>query len=146
MLFKVIIRYTINIMNHIENEDPAEVKIKGFYNRPHFKIIDIYNGEKAWKYIVEFKYNDSNLRRHLRNRWKNYDRSAAYLVIYLDSEDSQDPLIGADYYLNKYHINANPDVENEGDMFNTMNYSFINHEASPKFIRKLLINYSPLNA
>lgn len=134
-------------MNHIDNEeDPAEVKIKSFYNKPDFKVIALYNGEKAWKNMVEYTYSDSNLRRHLRNRWKNYDRSAAYLVIYLDTQDSDDPLIGADYYLNKYHIDVNPHIENEGDMFHTVNYSFLTNPDSPKFLRKLFVNSTPLNA
>ena len=134
-------------MNNIENDaDPAEVKIKGFYDKPDYKIIGLYNGEKAWKCMVEFTYSDSNLRRHLRNKWKNYDRSAAYLVIYLDTQDSDDPLIGADYYLNKYHINANPDVENDGDMFHTRDYSFLTEADSPKYLRKLFNSSVTLSA
>ena len=117
----------------------AENRIKSFYDKPDYTIIGTYKGEAAWKRIVEFKYTDGMLRTHFRRPRKNLDKSNAFLVVFIVSDGDERISIGADYYLDKFSEEANPENDEDGDnIFDAMEYRHLNHPAAPKFVQKLV--------
>lgn len=110
-----------------------------YYNNPTYKIIKTFNGEDAWKYILQIRYQPGHSRAHMKRLWKNFDQINAFLVIFTINDGDKPIKICAHYYANITQYNDPPEIgEGDKNMFSDFDYESLELSDAPKVLKTLI--------
>jgi len=109
------------------DEEAAKARILAHYTN----VVATFEGEEAWKNVLEIRYQPGVPRARVKRMYHNYTKSGSLLVIFLIGEED----IGIHFYLN--HLDGPADEEGDDNMFQTVPYTSLDFPRCPKWLKRV---------
>jgi hypothetical protein len=116
------------LISKMQTEE-AKARILAQYSR----IVATFEGEEAWKNILELRYQPGAPRSRVKRLFRDYTKSESLLVVFLVGEV---PDIGIHFYLNSLDTGT-ADDEGDDNMFQTIPYTILDFPRCPKWLKRV---------
>lgn len=115
------------------DDEAAKSRILAQYQN----VLATFEGEEAWKNILEIRYQPGVPRARVKRLFRNYTKSGSLLVVFLMGEppvETQD--IGIHFYLN--HLDdGTADDEGDDNMFQVVPYTSLGFPRCAKWLKRV---------
>lgn len=115
----------------------ADTEAKARILANYRNVVATFEGEEAWKNILEFRYQPGYARTRVKRMFRDYTKSGSLLVIFLIGEpDLGEQEIGIHFYLNSLNPGTSED-EGEDNMFQIVPYSHLDFPRCPTWLKRV---------
>ena len=111
-----------------EEDSQAKARILANYTN----IVATFEGEEAWKNILEIRYQPGASRTRVKRLYRDYTKGGSLLVVFLTGE-FQD--IGIHFYLNR--LDGPAEDEGEDNMFQVIERTALEFPRCPKWLKRV---------
>jgi len=98
-------------------------------------IMATFEGEEAWKNVLEIRYQPGAPRARVKRLFRDYTKSGSLLVVFLVGGPPETQEIGIHFYLNR--LDGPAEDEGDDNMFQTIPYNSLDFPKCPRWLKRV---------